>query len=129
MENKFKNIPHLNIYQKSNIPQRYHFTNENTGDFLIVADPGWLVFTQEEFDKTTMLNIKGMHGWDPLDKEMHGIFMASGPDIKKGEKIESFENIYVNGLITKLIGIKPYLRHHQQDGAYYNNEIVEKILY
>lgn len=129
LENKFKNIPHLNIYQKSNIPQRYHFTNENTGDYLIVADPGWLVFTQEEFDKSTMLNIKGMHGWDPLDKEMHGIFMASGPDIKKGKKIESFENIYVNGLITKLIGIKPYLKHHHQDGAYYNNEIIEKILY
>jgi ectonucleotide pyrophosphatase/phosphodiesterase family member 5 len=125
---KFKDIPNINVYDKSQIPLRYHFNNENTGDFLLVADPGWLIFSQEAFDKTSMLNIKGMHGWDPLDKEMHGFFIANGPSIQKGKILESFENIYINGLLTKLLEIKPYSKNHFKDGAYFNEELIQKII-
>lgn len=128
MYNRLKNVSNLNIYKKDEIPSRYHFINENTGDYLAVADPGWLIFTEELFNKSTMLNIKGMHGWDNLDKEMHGFFIANGPSIKKNKNINSFENVYVNGLITKLIGITPYSSHLHKDGAIINHEIINSIL-
>jgi len=125
---KLKDIPNINVYEKSQIPSRYHFNNENTGDFLIVADPGWLIFTQEQFDNTTMLNIKGMHGWDPLDVEMHGFFIANGPNIQRGKTIDSFENIYINGILTKLLEIKPYSINQFEDGARINTELIQKIV-
>ncbi len=122
------NIPNLSVYRKEEIPQRYNFSNQNTGDYLVVADPGWLLFTEELFNKTTMLNIHGMHGWDPLDKKMHGFFIANGPSIKKNTTINSFENIYINGLISKLIGITPYSSEFYDDGAIINPEIINSIL-
>ncbi|MBC8197841.1 MAG: alkaline phosphatase family protein [Candidatus Marinimicrobia bacterium] len=125
--NQLKDIRHLSVYSKENIPERYHFVNENTGDFLLVPDPGWLVFTQEEFETTGMLNIKGMHGWDPADPQMHGIFFANGPDIKKGIEIDSFENVYVYGLISSLINIKPYSSAEFPDGAIINRDLIQRV--
>ena len=125
---ELKDITYLSVYKKSQIPERFHFVNENTGDYLLVADPGWLVFTQETFDNTTMLNIKGMHGWDPLDKQMHGFFIANGPNIYSSRIIDSFENIYINGLITKLLRIKPYSKNQFPNGVFFNNELYEKII-
>jgi predicted AlkP superfamily pyrophosphatase or phosphodiesterase len=125
--NQLKDIRHLSVYSKENIPNRYHFVNENTGDYLLVPDPGWLVFTQEEFETTGMLNIKGMHGWDSADPQMHGVFFANGPDIKKGKVIDSFENVYVYGLISSLLNIKPYSSAEFPDGAIINRDLIQRI--
>ena len=126
--NNLNNIPNLSVYRKNQIPQRYKFINENTCDYLVVSDPGWLVFTKESLSKTTMLDIKGMHGWDPLDKKMHGIFMAKGPSIYEGKVINTFENVLVNGIICKLLNILPYSSHQHKDGSIINNEVINKIV-
>ena len=121
-------IPNISVYKKKNIPNRYQFVNENSGDYLVVANPGWLVFDNKLFNETSMLDIKGMHGWDPLDKEMHGIFIANGPLIKKNVIISSFENIYIYGLISQLIGVAPYSSRFHDDGAIINQEIINNII-
>ena len=74
-----------------------------------------------------MLNIKGMHGWDSADPQMHGVFFANGPDIKKGKVIDSFENVYVYGLISSLLNIKPYSSAEFPDGAIINRDLIQRI--
>jgi len=125
---KLKDILHLSVYPKNNLPKRYHFVNENTGDYILIPDPGWLIFTSDEYENSSMLEINGMHGWDPADPQMHGIFIASGPQIKRGLEIESFENIYIYGLIAKLLDIKPYRSPAFLDGARIDQDIIQKIL-
>ena len=125
---KLKDILHLSVYTKNNLPKRYHFVNENSGDYILIPDPGWLIFTYDEYLSSTMLDIKGMHGWDPADPQMHGIFIANGPNIKNKIEIDSFENIYIYGLITKLLGVKPYTSSDFSDGAKIDYDLIQKII-
>lgn len=48
----------------------------------------------------------GRHGYDPYQyKDMHASFYAWGPQIQKGKKIETFQNVDVYRLITELLGL------------------------
>ena len=121
LDKRLKKISHLATYRTEEVPQRYHFVNRNTGDFVLVADEGWLIVTK---DKPYIA--KGTHGYDPIVKNMHGIFYAKGPGIKSNYKIGSFENIHVYPFICELLGIKPYA--DAPDAPEGRLEILEEIL-
>jgi alkaline phosphatase D len=104
---KLSTMPSVAVYAKRNIPDRYHFVNRNTGDFLIVADKGWTIMDQNRFDKRGGPE-GGNHGFAPEIKELHAIFYAMGPKIKEGLMIDTFENIHVYPLICELLEIQPY---------------------
>ena len=89
-----------------NIPQDYKIINENTGDFLIVADEGWSIFKDKK--QSTNFNPIGMHGYDPSLENMKSIFIAYGPQIKSDFKLEPIENVNIYPLFCELLGIKPY---------------------
>ena len=103
MEKQLKHIENMTTYRRDEVPKRYHFVNRNTGDFVLVADEGWVILSKGEESRS-----KGTHGYDPAVKNMHGIFYAMGPQIKSNYKIGTFENIHVYPLICELLGIKPY---------------------
>ncbi|NOZ08417.1 MAG: alkaline phosphatase family protein [FCB group bacterium] len=104
---RLKKIPHLISYSRRSIPQRYHFVNRNTGDYLLVAESGWTIVSDSSPRNDTGLP-RGNHGYDPEVKAMQGIFYAYGPAIKQGVTVETFENIHVYPLVCKLLGIAPY---------------------
>tara|TARA_B110000438_G_scaffold298604_1_gene347161 strand:- start:1382 stop:2623 length:1242 start_codon:yes stop_codon:yes gene_type:complete len=102
---QLKHIPNMQVYLKEDIPHDFRIINENTGDFLLVADEGWSIFKNK---KTSVdFNPIGMHGYDPSLKSMQSIFMAYGPEIKSNVQINSFENIHIYPLLCKLLGIEP----------------------
>jgi len=121
MDKQLKNVEHLAAYKRDEVPDRYHFVNRNTGDFVLVADEGWLILTKAEEYKSN-----GTHGYDPIVKNMHGIFYAMGPRIKSNYKIGTFENIHVYPLICELLGIKPYA--DAPDAPEGRLEVLEEIL-
>ncbi len=45
----------------------------------------------------------GEHGWNPAHSEMHGIFVATGPGIKRGATIPAFENIHIYPFLAELL--------------------------
>ena len=90
---ELKDIPHTQTWKKSEIPARFHFNNDNTGDYLLLADEGWLITTKSAIDENEF-TLKGMHGYDPQLSNMHGIFYTIGPDLKSGLQIPAFENIF-----------------------------------
>ncbi len=121
MDKQLKNVEHLTAYKRDEVPDRFHFVNRNTGDFVLVADEGWLILTKAEEYKSN-----GTHGYDPAVKNMHGIFYAVGPRIKSNYKIGTFENIHVYPLICELLGIKPYA--DAPDAPQGRLEVLEEIL-
>ena len=49
-----------------------------------------------------------MHGWDPTFKDMHGIFMASGPGLRPGTRLDQVRSIDVYPFLATLLGLQPH---------------------
>ena len=113
------------VWEKDNIPERFHFNNGNTGDYLLLADEGWLITTKSAM-KENEFTLRGMHGYDPQLPNMHGIFYAAGPDLKSGFQISAFENIHIYPLICELLEITPY--SGQDDAPEGEIRILQNIL-
>ena len=100
-------VEYMTVYKKDKIPLQYHFVNEDSPDFLLVANDGWFISDHESSDKIGR-TLNGMHGYDPINKTMHGIFYAKGPSFQSNYKVKSFDNIYIYPLICEILGINPY---------------------
>ena len=48
---------------------------------------------------------KGDHGWDPSNKAMHGIFLATGPALPEGETIGEVSAVEIYPLMLDLLQI------------------------
>ena len=78
-------------------------TNKRFPDVIIQADPGYgVVSSNEKSDKITA----GDHGWAPEAKEMHGIFIASGPNIKKGVPLGAVSAVDIYPLMLGILGLE-----------------------
>jgi len=100
---KLANVPHLKVWKKGDVPKRLHFgTNPRIGELVLLADSsyslGYKGYKTEE---------GGAHGYDNQNSDMHAIFYATGPALKKGYIAPSFENINLYPLMAFLLGIKP----------------------
>lgn len=98
------------VVKRKDFPTRWHYNHARSGDLLIVARPGRYIVTG---DRKNFLNkIKpgatfGAHGYDPEEvKDMHGIFYAKGPNIKRGTKVKAFQNIHVYPFIAEILQLK-----------------------
>jgi predicted AlkP superfamily pyrophosphatase or phosphodiesterase len=92
------------VYLKKDIPAKWHYSSSDDrynriGDiFVVPAFPKVLSSWKGSISP-------GAHGFDPDMKEMHASFYAWGPQIKKGKKIPSFENVDVYPLVCSLLGL------------------------
>ena len=74
--------------------------NPRIGDVVVAADPGFL------FD-TGGRPPAGAHGWDPRHPDMHGIFLASGPDIRPGRRIGRVDSVDLYPFLARLVRLAP----------------------
>jgi Type I phosphodiesterase / nucleotide pyrophosphatase len=60
----------------------------------------------------------GMHGYDPAHMpEMKAIFYAAGPDIRRGQKVEPFENVNLYPFVARILGLDiSHLKTGKVDG-------------
>jgi predicted AlkP superfamily pyrophosphatase or phosphodiesterase len=105
LKNKEK---HFTVYKRADLPAKWNYDNDRCGDLLMVVEPGYYFQVNEKNsgDSSTWYPAFGAHGFDPIIKEMNGIFYASGPNIKSGIKLKPFENIHVYPFIAKILGLK-----------------------
>lgn len=73
-------------------------------DVIAQADPRASVVSSQQ--RMQMLP-KGDHGWAPEFKDMHGVFLASGPRLPKGEKIQPISAVDVYPLMLEILGLPP----------------------
>ena len=88
------NIPHVTIVPSLENNQ-LHYHNPMY-DFLLIADEGWMMYTYDHLEQYNgKLPVKGMHGYNSNNINMHAIFYAYGPKFKKGIQIDTFELIHI----------------------------------
>jgi ectonucleotide pyrophosphatase/phosphodiesterase family member 5 len=101
-----KNENHYKVYLRDDVPQYYHFNdNPFIGTIVVIADLGWSAVKnkrQEHAEKE-----KGNHGFDNNQTDMHGIFLATGPNFKKDYHTGTLWNIDIYPLLCKIFGIYP----------------------
>lgn len=99
---------HCTIYKTKEGPYFQNNPNhKHLADIIAVAEPGYYFsdvrrIARYASDPSIMT---GQHGYPVENKEMHGIFYASGPAFKNKKTISSFENIHVYPLICQILGL------------------------
>jgi predicted AlkP superfamily pyrophosphatase or phosphodiesterase len=97
---------HMHCWRKDAIPARLHYgQNPRVPPLVCLADVGWIITTREEM-KTRHFSL-GEHGYDNTAPQMRALFIARGPDFRRGATIPEFPNVDVYPLLAKLLGIRP----------------------
>ena len=99
--NAMKDIPHVHVWKKEEIPAELNYGSSNrVGDIVVAPDLGWQVTEVASRNK-------GAHGFFPWEKEMQPVFRAEGPDFKKNVRVPQFRNVSVYPLVCWILGIEP----------------------
>lgn len=95
-------LPHSQCWTKETLPDEYGFgRNRCIPPVLCLADVGWQVTTASRFGR-----LRGMHGYDPRDPSMWGLFIANGARIRQ-TKLEFVDGLDIYPLLCELIGLIP----------------------
>ena len=98
--------PQMSVFKKEDVPARLHFNNHRRiPPIICIAADGWSISDRDYFDENPYSFTGGTHGYDPINKSMHGIFIASGPELKRGLTIESFSSIHIYEVIAHILDI------------------------
>ncbi len=103
--------PHLHVYRRSEIPAVYGLANHpRVSPIVGIADEGWYITSKSETDRWEQHDRNspgGTHGYDARAKSMQGLFIASGPRLRRGLVVKPFENIHLYNLMCAVIGVTP----------------------
>ena len=95
---------HGRAYVPSTVPSQWQLgDNPRFPDVILMPEPGYAVISRA--DKTNIVT-QGDHGWQPDSPEMHGFFVASGPNIKPGVTLGAVRNIDIYPLMTSILGLQ-----------------------
>jgi alkaline phosphatase D len=98
-------------YRREETPAHLRYRgNPRIGDIVILPKGEYLLQVLPPGDgeaKAVAPTLKGMHGYDPRRREMHGLLVGAGPAFKAGARLKEAENAGVYLLICKLLGLKP----------------------
>jgi predicted AlkP superfamily pyrophosphatase or phosphodiesterase len=103
-----KNIPHLQVYLREEVPAHLHYRNNpRIPAVVLIADEGWTLEVRLGWPKRAPSYDRASHGYDPQLPSMGALFVAHGPAFAPGRKIPAVENIHVYNLLCRVLGITP----------------------
>jgi predicted AlkP superfamily pyrophosphatase or phosphodiesterase len=96
----------FDVYRRSQVPAYLHFdSNPREGDPVVVPTGPYTISALGDV-RAPEQPPRGAHGYDATRMpEMKALFVAAGPDIRAGIKVEPFENVGVYPLIAKILGL------------------------
>lgn len=98
------NWDHGQAYVPSTLPPHWQVgDNPRFPDVILISETGDAVISRSE--KRHKVSA-GDHGWSPESPEMHGFFVASGPNIRPGVTLGPVRNIDVYPLMVSILGLK-----------------------
>jgi len=98
--------PHLKVYRKGEYPARFQFgTHPRVPPLYAMADDGWGVHTRRRAERRT--SAEGTHGYDNAVDSMQGLFVAAGPSLRNGVRVDRFRSIDVYELMCAILGVTP----------------------
>lgn len=103
-----RNEFHYKVYKKKNMPKYYHYSeNAFIYPIILVADLGWSLGTNKSIAKFKNHIMHGNHGYDNHQLDMHGVFIANGPNFKNGYRTGTVWNVDIYPLLCKIFNIEP----------------------
>lgn len=105
------------VYRNKDLPPRWHYHNDRrTGPITVVAKPTYAfqdmwkavkAYEKEYKIKVTNKTEFGIHGYDNNLSSMNSLFMASGPAVKSGHRVDPFDTVDLFHLFCEILKIKP----------------------
>jgi predicted AlkP superfamily pyrophosphatase or phosphodiesterase len=96
-------LTHGRAYLREEVPARLHYSADpRVGDVVIVLDEPFLVGISPRPPRDS-----ATHGWDPVYPEMHGIFLVTGPGVRRETVSPEVANIDIYPFVTELLGLHP----------------------
>lgn len=103
-----KNENHFKVYYRNEVPEYFHFSdNYLIPSLVLIPEIGWTLLTDKGIKRMEENNSKGNHGYDNQHLDMHGIFIATGPNFKKNYQTGTLWNIDIYPLLCKIFDIIP----------------------
>jgi len=94
---------HGTAYLRQDMPADWQVpVDSHFADITLQADPGYAVASTNSLARHKSL---GDHGWAREFKDMHGIFLATGPRLPQGKRIPELNNIDVYPLMMEVLGL------------------------
>ncbi|KAJ0427212.1 alkaline-phosphatase-like protein [Aspergillus carlsbadensis] len=107
----------IEIYTRENMPDRYHFkNNDRIAPLWVIPKTGWAIVERPENDVKAMqhngdiYHPRGIHGYDHEHPLMRAIFVARGPAFPHApnSRVDVFQNINVYNILCDSLGITPH---------------------
>ena len=102
--------PALAVYRRADLPRSLQYgTHSRIPPILAMADVGWTITTHPAADARRARGRSfagGAHGYDPRYREMHGLFVASGPRLRRGLVLPEFDNVHIYSFLCELLNVK-----------------------
>jgi predicted AlkP superfamily pyrophosphatase or phosphodiesterase len=101
--------PALAAYRRGDLPASLQYgSNPRIPAVLALADVGWTITTRPMAQARRLLRRTfngGAHGYDPRYREMHGLFVASGPRLRRGVVLPEIRNVDIYALLCTLLDV------------------------
>ena len=107
---RLKNVPHLHVYRKKEVPECLHFrNNRRISPLVLFPCEGWVVSSVNgRRVKSAQVKKKDLtHGLSSKCKSMSTAFIAHGPAFKEHFVGKPFESVSLYPLMCKVLGINP----------------------
>ena len=94
---------HLHAFAKKDIPDSLYIKNHPFApDILVLPDYDWVLIEKNDFPT---YNLKSIHGYLPSNKEMYGVFVASGQSFKTNFEVKEINLINIFPLLCKIFDL------------------------
>ncbi|MGF1670903.1 MAG: ectonucleotide pyrophosphatase/phosphodiesterase, partial [Balneolaceae bacterium] len=88
-------------FKKQELPERFRLKNHHrTPELIVIADVGYTITTNQRLNRFVSSLPSATHGFDNMEPDMFGIFLAGGPAFKNGYETGLIENIHIYELMT-----------------------------
>lgn len=97
-------IPHIRYWKRGEAPARLNAGNHpRLHDVTVLADDGYSIEWSNRKPR-----LRGAHGYDNANPDMHGIFFATGPAFRNDSYVKKpFQNIHLYALMTEILQLMP----------------------
>lgn len=96
--------PKFDVYRRKDVPKHLHYSADpRIGDLVVIAKVPVQFTVNEGQGKPSA----GKHGFDPAKfPTMRAVFIAAGPNIRKGARFGLVENVAIMPFVAKILDVK-----------------------